>query len=256
MRNTIFPVILFLSIIIFPAKSYSQFYKIYGYATPDAGETELVYWTTVIPSSDLEYNFFGEDMSREGLMAHSFEIEYGLSNRFTVAAYIDFEHPKDGDFKQIRTKAVLAQYRFYEKGSRPLDLAVYFEYILPREEYGNSEELEIKLILEKDIKNITLVTNPTFEKKVSGDDITEGLEFNFSGGIYYRESLKYQPGIEFYTRMGEIRETRSFDNQKAYIFPTLDIFFKQQFNWHFGAGLGLSDNSDNFLIKSIFSYEF
>ena len=123
------------------APCYSQFYKIYGYQTPDAGETELVYWTTYIQSSDEHYDFFGKSVSRDGLMAHSFEVEYGLSNRFTVAAYVDFEHPEDGVFKRTRTKAVLARYRFYEKGSRPIDLAVYFEYIFPRKEYKNAEEI-------------------------------------------------------------------------------------------------------------------
>ena len=47
-----------------------------------------------------------------------------------------------------------------------------------------------------------------------------------------------------------------FDDQKGYIFPTFDVFFKQQFHWHTGAGIGLSDNSDDVIFKSIFSYEF
>ncbi len=249
-------IIIVIFSIIFSSDSISQFYKVYGYQTLDAGEKEFVYWFTDIISSDLVYDFFGEVYPRKGLMAHSLEIEYGLSNHFTVALYFDFEKPKKGELKRVRTKAVMVRYRFYEKGSRPVDLAVYVEYILPKDEYKNSEELEFKTILEKDVKNFTFIFNPTFEKKVSGSEVSEGLEFNFAGGVYYRKSLKFQPGIEFYNRIGEIKEMRNFNEQKGYIFSTLDIFFKKHYHWHIGAGIGLSDNSDDFLFKSILSAEF
>ena len=251
----LFNVLVFLYLFIVPSISYSQFYKVYEYITPDAGEIELVYWTTYVASSDQDYSFFNETMSREGLFAHSFEVEYGLSNNLTVAAYVDYEHPADGDFRKTRTKAVLARYRMYEKGSRPVDIALYLEYILPRKGYKDSEEIEFKTILEKDFNDFTVILNPTFEKKVSGK-VEEGIEFNFSGGVYYKGNLPFQPGIEFYSRMGELSGTRKFSEQKGYIFPTVEMLFKKHFRWHIGAGIGLSDNSDDVVLKSIFSFEY
>ncbi len=238
-----------------PSQSHSQFYKVYEYTTPDAGEIELVYWSTYIPSSDHDYEFFGKPYSREGLFAQSFEIEYGLSTNLTVGAYVDFEKPEDSSMKRTRMKAVMMRYSMYEKGSRPVDIALYLEYILPREEYADSEELEFKTILEKDIRDFTVTLNPTLEKKVSGD-VEEGLEFNFAGGVYYKRSLSVIPGLEFYSKMGEIKKTRGFDEQKAYIFPTLDLFFMRYLHWHVGVGFGVSDNSDNVVMKSIFSFEY
>jgi len=244
-----------LLIVMTPSLSHSQFYKVYEYTTPDAGELELVYWTSYVPSSDQNYDFFDKSYSREGLFAHSFEIEYGLSNNLTVAAYVDYEKPKDSALRRTRMKAVMAHYSMYEKGSRPIDIALYFEYILPREGYKDSEEIEFKTILEKDIKNFTVTLNPTFEKKVSGD-VEEGIEFNFAGGLYYKGNLSIIPGIEFYSRLGELRNSRNFNEQKGYIFPTVDLFFMQYLHLHLGAGFGLSDNSDNVVLKSIFSFEY
>ena len=43
-------ILLTLVLLYFPLQSFSQFYKIYGYLTPDANEKELVYWFTAIPS--------------------------------------------------------------------------------------------------------------------------------------------------------------------------------------------------------------
>ena len=36
----------------------AQFYQVYGYTTLDPSEKELVYWTSYIPSSDHDYDFF------------------------------------------------------------------------------------------------------------------------------------------------------------------------------------------------------
>lgn len=237
---------------------YGQFYKIYGYQTLDANEKELVYWYSVIPSSDVTYDYFGNDVERDWLMAHSLEIEYGISNKYTVALYADFEHPKGEQFRYIRAKAVAMYYRFFEKSERPIDIAIYAEYILPRKGYKRSEEIELKVILEKDIKFHQIILNPTFEKKISGLDVTEGVEFVLNGGYYYRGNLIFQPGLEFYMKMGEIYDLDPFQEQKNYIFPAFDLFFgkKQQFRWHAGVGLGLTDPTDNLVVKSILSWEF
>ena len=77
----------------------AQFYQVYGYTTPDANEKELVYWTTYIPSSDQSYSYFGDTVIRQGMFAHSLELEYGIKNNLKVALYLDFEHPKGQDFK-------------------------------------------------------------------------------------------------------------------------------------------------------------
>ena len=127
--------------------TYGQFYKVYGYATLEAGELELVYWNSYTGSSDHRMGFFDTQVDREGLVAHSLEVEYGLSHRFTVAMYLDFLDPPGMGMKYIGTKALMSYYRFYEKGSRPLDIALYIEYILPQKGYKDSEELEAKIIL-------------------------------------------------------------------------------------------------------------
>ena len=247
-----------LYVLILPCKSYSQFYKIYGYLTPEAGEKEIVYWLSQIPSSDCSYSFFGKNVGRSGLFAHSAEIEYGLSNRFGIAMYFDFEKPKGEELRFIRTKAVVARYRFYEPYSRPIDLALYVEYKLPKKEYENKEELELKVIMEKNVGFHTLILNPTFEKAMSGVGVMEGVEFTFNCGYYYKESLTVQPGIEFYGKFGELRELEYFDKQKNYIFPTIDFFFgkKLNVNLHLGLGFGITESSDNVILKSILSYGF
>jgi hypothetical protein len=258
MKRPIFLLLAFFSFIFLTHDLTSQFYKVYGYTTLDANEKEVVYWTSFIPSSDHDYPFFGDTVRRQGLFAHSLEIEYGITNQFTVALYADFEHPKGQDFKWVRTKAVMLYYQLFDKNKLPVDIALYLEYKLPRREYKKSEEIEFKLILEKDIKFHRIILNPTFEKKISGEDVEEGLEFVLNGAYTYTKSLVFQPRLEYYSSMGELYDMPSWDKQKNYIMPSFDLYFGKylQFRWHAGLGLGLTDPTDGMILKSILSWEF
>jgi hypothetical protein len=249
--------IIFLVFLISPFISYGQFFKVYPYMTAEAGEKEVVYWFSAV-SSDHQYSFFGDVIDRHGLTAHSVELEYGLSNKWTAGLYFDFEQPAGQQLRHIKTKALMFHGRFWEKGERPVDLGLYVEYILPRKEYADAEQLELKIIMEKDFGFHSLVLNPTFEKNVSGHDISEGLEFAVNGGWYYRESLKIQPGVEFYTKWGEVREMSPFKESNVYLFPSIDIIFGTHgsITWHTGAGFGLTEPADNFVFKSILSFGF
>jgi hypothetical protein len=240
----------------------AQFYRVYGYQPAEAGEIEFVLWNSYIPSSDISYSFFGREVEKQGLIAHSLELEYGLSNKWGIAAYLDFEDPKDGSLRYVRTKAIMAHYAFFEKGSRPLDIAVYLEYVINNKDYKDSEELEMRLILEKDLGAFRIDLNPIFEKKTSGPESGEGLEFNYAVGIYFfnngeglffRKNFVIQPGIEFYGEMGEISEFKPSGEQQHYIFPTVDFLIGRRFRWHTGLGFGLTDASDKITFKSILS---
>jgi len=249
--------LIIIFIVIFSAgTAEAQFYKVYGYKTRKEGEIEFVYWTSCIASSNLKYSFFGKASKKEGLVAHSFELEYGLTDRLTLAAYFDFEDPSGDDFKFTRFRAVFFRYRFFNKGEHFFDPAIYLEYYIPRKEHKDYEELEIRLILEKDIENFTLVLNPMFEKKTSGSKSYEGLELNYAMGFYYKKYHAVQPGIEYYGKYGEISHFKEFKAQRHYIFPTIDLRFGPGFHWHLGVGFGFSNASDDVTIKSIFSYKF
>ena len=235
-----------------------QFYQVYGYTNLDANEKELVMWNTFIPSSDHNYSFFGEEVGRKGMLAHSMELEYGITNRFTIALYADFEQPRGEDLRWIKTKAVMIYYRFLEKNMLPVDLAIYGEYKLPRKGYQDYEEIEVKLIMEKDLNFHRFILNPTLEKKISGDDVSEGVEFVLNGAYTYTKSLVFQPKLEYYSSMGELYDLHAFTDQKHYLFPSFDLFFGKykRLRWHAGVGFGLTKPSDNIIVKSILSWEF
>jgi hypothetical protein len=245
------------------------FFKVYPYKTADAGAVEVSYWTTFIPSSGGELQFRdGRRFDREDLWAHSLELEYGLSHKFTIGYYADFLHPDEGSFQYIQSK-LLARYRLFEKYELPVDLALYCEYIIPDRDYSDAERIEFRLIIEKDFGPWRVDLNPILEKVTSGAGVQEGLELAYAAGLYYEnmgdgiwatDNLHIVPGIEFYGSIGELAAAGGWDERRHYIFPVIDVFLPfysdWKVHWNFGPGFGLSDAADDVVIKSILTAEF
>jgi hypothetical protein len=259
-----------LPILVLTASTQAQFFfKVYPYKTADAGALEVSYWSTWIPSSEGEVAFGnGQRFSRDDLWAHSVELEYGLSHKFTVGYYADFLDPADGGFDYIESK-LLARYRLFEKNELPVDLALYGEYIIPSRDYSDAEKFEFRFIIEKDFGPWRLDLNPILEKVTSGDDVDEGLEFAYGAGLYYENKgdgvwstthVHLVPGLEFYGAVGQLAAAAGWDEQRHYIFPVIDVFVPHysdwKVHWNFGPGFGISDAADDLVIKSILTAEF
>lgn len=255
MKKTVFAV---LVLALTTDLAQARHFKVYGYKTPEAGEVELVYWADYVAKSDTTMDYFGKTgVKREGLMSHTLEIEYGLTDRFTIAAYADFEKPPGEDFKYIQTRVVAARYRFGEAGERYFDTALYVEYYLPDPDYQGiaKEKIEARLMLEKKINDKTLRINPKLEKVTSGPEVEEGLEFEYGASLYGPWTARLKWGLELYGSLGELVNIKSRDKQKHYIVPALTYKFTKQLKLNVGTAVGLTDASDDLVFKSILEWE-
>lgn len=236
----------------------ARHFKVYGYKTPEAGEIELVYWADYVAKSDTTMNYFGKTgVKREGLWSNTLEIEYGLTDRFTIAAYADFEKPSGEDFKYIQTRVVAARYRFGEAGERYFDTALYVEYYFPDPDYQGKakEKIETRFILEKKINDKTLRINPKLEKVTSGPDVEEGLEFEYGASLYGPWTARLKWGLEIYGSLGELANIKSRDEQKHYIVPALTHKLTKHLKLNVGVGVGLTDASDDLVFKGLLEWE-
>jgi hypothetical protein len=242
-----------LILFIFTSPAEARHFKVYGYQGPDAGEVELVYWTDYVAASDLRMPFFGKSVDREGLWAHTFEIEYGLTDRWTIAGYVDFEQPAGEELKYIQWRTVFARYRFFERGERFFDTAIYLEYYFPSVHWRgeSSEKIEARLILEKQLGATVFRLNPKLEKTVSGPDVEEGLEFEYAASLYTAMSPQLWPGIELYGSTGEVGNFKSRHDQEHYIVPAVTWKLLPHVEWNLGIAFGLTRASDDLVVKSI-----
>jgi hypothetical protein len=233
-------------------------FKVYSYMTPNEGEVELAYWNVYVARSDLSQPWKdGSTIQREGLFSDSLEVEYGLTDRWAISAYADFQNPRGENFEYVGAKAVVTRYRFFEPDQRFLDTAIYVEYVLPNHQFSEAqEEIELRLILEKNLYPLIFLFNPIFEKDISGPGVEEGLEFEYAAGGYFAVNRRVTLGVEFYGATGPLNNFNSPANQQHYIFPAARLKLYPGFLIDLGVGFGLTQASDDLTSKVILEYEF
>lgn len=232
-------------------------FKVYGYATPSQGEVELVYWFDHVLQSGARYDFAGRPtivVDKEGLSRHSLELEYGVTDRWTIAGYLDFEDHPDASFEYVQFRTVVSRYRLFEAGERFFDTALYFEYYIPNAAYGRSEKLETRLIFEKTFAPVNVRINPIFEKALSAPDVDEGVEFEYAAGVY-TPVAPVRLGLEFFGSLGEFGNWKPWDAQTHYLVPAVKFPIGPT-EVDLGVGVGLTQASDDLLVKSIVAYAF
>ena len=227
-----------------------NFYRVYQFDSPYKGWVEGTLWTTIVPVSHADYEHFGETLPRQGLLANSFEVEYGITDKLALGLYGDAEDANGGGLRFTQSRFVLR----YQAGVRYqsfFNTSLYFEYDAPRRSYGG-QELEARVILTHDFNDIRLAINPVLTKAVTGEESRLWPSVLLDVGAYYRKSFPLQPGVELY---GDFGETGKFSTQRFLVFPTVDIRFGR-FTWNLGAGLPLTANADRLTFKSLFIYQF
>ena len=237
------------------AQEAPTFPRVYQWETPQQGWLELTAWETVVPRSDVDDDRFGLASTRRGLWAQSIEVEYGFTDRLTVAAYADFEDPSGHDlaFTQARIEA---RSRLFDRYQRLLNPALYLEAHLPRGATGSPEELEARLILERDLGDFRIVANPALAKAWSTPEIAGGTLVELSAGAYDRRFWLAQPGVELFWSTGQLGHWPAFHAQYFLLGPSVDVNLTQELGFHVAAGFGVTDGTDDLMVRGYLTYQF
>src|SRR5881628_748703 len=117
--------------------------KVYSPYALDKGEVEVAYWFDAFLDTPLTTS---GPFPRKHLLRHTGELAYGLTDRWSLEAYLDFEQPTQGGseqftFVQYRFETI---YRFLDQRDAWPAIALYVEYTLPRRQYEHRDEVESK----------------------------------------------------------------------------------------------------------------
>ena len=233
----------------------SEFYRVYGYETPLKGWFEPTFWTTHLPRSNGDFDHFHLSPERAGLTAYSGELEYGLTDHLSLSTYYDFEDPH-GSGPRFAQGRIETRYHFKDSYDLPVNLAVYGEYYVPRKSYEQSQEVELKVIAERDLNDIRVDLNPTLEVYTTGPERGTAPVLSFDAGAYDRRYFRFQPGLEYYSVYGKINNPAAARDQQQLLFATGDVRLSRNLDWQVGVGFGMTHASDAVTVKSILTYEF
>lgn len=230
------------------------FYRVYQYETPEAGWFEPTLWTTHIPRSDGDYTHFGQTVGQAGLTAYSAELEYGVTDHLSLSAYADADDPH-GMGPRFTRGRIEGRYHFRDSYDLPVNLAVYAEYYFPRKSY-DGQQIELRLIAEKDWQDFRFDVNPTLEIATTGEEAGSAPHLGVDFGAYYRRWFHVQPGLEYYSNYGAIDSPAPAAAQQQVLFAVMDTRLGRNLDWQTGVGFGMTHASDAVVVKSILTYEF
>lgn len=180
----------------------------YEYQTMPKGMSEIEYYDTIkVP-----------DTNDPGIktLEHWIEYEYGVTNHFDLAVYQMFktkDKREEFDTKYDGTK-VRARYRFGEKGQYFVDPLLYVEYKRSAKHH-DPHQVELKVILAKDIDNFNIAYNQILNQALESDGITES---EYTLGINYKLNNWFSLGME---------SKGSYLSDKYYFGPTFSFGFRK-----------------------------
>lgn len=228
--------------------------EVYPYQTASRGEVEVENFTTHTsrgtkdaPAAD----------NNDGLTRSTFEIAYGVNDKTEIAYYRDYARTGGGSFEHAASR-YRVRTRFYEKGELPVDLGAYLELEYPKPEPGEEKEAEAELrfILEKDFGRWTWDFNPIFERAIKGPERSEGWELQYAMSLIYRPSEYWQPRLDFFGDFGPVRDFEPRDEQKHLISPAVDFRLARRLFATLGMAFGLTDATEQRLLRARLEYEF
>ncbi len=228
--------------------------EVYPYETAGPGEMELESLNSYVINGQRDAEP-GQAITHH-LWRTSLEMVYGVTDHLEAAGYLDLALTANGRFDYAGGR-VRGRYRFLEKDQIPINLGLYAELELPNRRFDENDiELELRLILERDLGPLTVRLNPIFEKSLSGADSSGGMEFQYAAKLFYRFRPWMMPGIEFYGDVGPLTHFEPSSEQKHFIFPVVDAKLTRHVKLSTGVGFGLTPASDFTLVKLNLEYEF
>jgi hypothetical protein len=228
---------------------------VYEWETPDEGWMELSLLDAVVVQSDEKYTDFGANGTRSGLDLTQFEVGYAITDRWVTSLYGTFVKAP-GEPLRYSGARVETRYRLFDRYQRIVDAALYGELKFQRGDPKQAQELETRLILERDVEDLRFAANPRFDITLKGSETSEGIEFGLASSVFYRRFRIVQPGVEYFADFGPLQSPHRASRQRHVLYPAVHLRPARNLDILLAFGVGLTSASDETLARTIISYEF
>jgi len=181
-----------------------------------------------------------------------YELEYGVTDRWMTALVGELNQDRGDRFRYAATgwENIL---QLFEPGEAWIDSAIYLEYEIA-DQKGASDDIEGKLLFEKQLGSIVTTVNFIFEKPVTNTE-GAGTEWGYAARTKYRVTRYFEPGVEAYGDVGPLRRADPIDQQTHRIGPMImgaiplasRVAFNYELGWLFGLTKGAPDHSIRWL---------
>jgi hypothetical protein len=184
------------------------------------------------------------------------EITHGFTPWFETGFYV-FTSAKDQYGWQWVGDHIRPRVRVPEDWKWPVGVSLSLEFGYQRARYSpDTWNLEIRPIIDKQIRRWYLAFNPAFDRSFHGLSVPQGVVFspNFKAG--YDFTPKINAGIEYYGSLGPVTGFDPLYQQQQQIVPAVDLNLSPDWEFNFGVGVGVTRGTDHLLVKMILGRRF
>lgn len=228
--------------------------QVYGSETVLPGHTmvELHSNFTFSGSKDLVDGIY----PTEHAWHETLEITQGWTPWFETGFYV-FTSANRGHGWQWVGDHIRPRVRVPEEWKWPVGVSLSLEFGYQRSPYSQDTwTLEIRPIIDKQIRRWYLAFNPTIDRSFHGPGVHEGVGFSPNFKVGYDVTKRLNMGLEYYGALGPVTGFDPFRDQQQQIIPALDLNLGPNWEFNFGVGVGVTHSTDHLLVKMILGRRF
>jgi hypothetical protein len=116
--------------------------------------------------------------------------------------------------------------------------------------------LEIRPIVDRQFGRFYTAFNPTVGRSFHGPSVSSGLDFSPNVKLAWNFTRRISGGLEYYGALGPITGFDPLRDQQHLILPAIDLDLGPNWEFNFGAGIGVTRGTDHLIVKMIFGRRF
>jgi hypothetical protein len=224
--------------------------QVYGAETVPPGETLIELHSNFTLSGSKTIDEFGVLPTNHALH-ETLEVTHGFTSWFEVGFYL-FTSARRGDGWHYVGSHIRPRVRAPARWKLPVGLSVSAEAGFQKREYASDQwTLEIRPIIDKQIKRWYLAFNPTLDRSFKGANAKRGFAFSPNAKVGYDLTKKITAGVEYYGALGPLMNFDPFRDQQQQFFGVIDLNVSPKWEFNFGVGVGATAGTDHLIVKAI-----
>lgn len=156
---------------------------------------------------------------KDNQQSHKYELSYGVNSWWQTAVFSKVVKDPGGKFLYDTTSWENI-FQLTPQGKYWVDVGLYAEYNKSMRGGATPDELEFKLLLEKDLDPIVLTTNLIFNRDI-GRNAGKGVGFEYAVRAKYPWKREIEFGVEAYGEPGRLTGFEPISAQEHVIGPVI-----------------------------------
>ena len=184
------------------------------------------------------------------------EITHGFNDWFETGFYV-FTAANPSYGWQYVGNHIRPRARVPEFWKWPVGVSLSAEVGYQRAQFSlDTWTLELRPIVDKEIGRWYLSFNPTLGRSFHGPGVASGVVFSPNFKVSYDVTKKVKAGIEYYGALGPVTGFDPIRDQQQQILPAIDLNLREDWEFNFGVGVGVTRGTDHLIVKAIVGRRF